>query len=175
MYRQLCGHKKRLSHTSQENPRILPRVIQLLHSDSLYDHLKGYNYFLEFLLNTLCQEESVSYNTDGFSAVSAAADYIRAHLLENPTLDAIAEYCGLTRSRLYSRFKEQIGITPHVYATMLKIDLAKTLLKDPANSITDVAFQLNFASSNHFSSTFKQYTGVSPSVFRQCLHQETSE
>lgn len=175
MFWQLYNYEKRLSHTSQESLRILPRVIQLLHSDNPHEHLKGYNYFVGFLLDTLCRENYASDDIGCASVISAATDYIKAHLLENPTLDTIAEHCGLSRSKLYSKFKEQIGITPHVYTTMLKIDLAKTLLKNPKNSITDVAFQLNFASSNHFSSAFKQYTGETPSIFRQRLQQETSE
>ena len=63
-------------------------------------------------------------------------------------------------------FKEQMGITPHAYITNLKIDTAKILLKNPENSVTDVAMQLNFSSGNHFSAVFKRYTGRTPSQYR---------
>ncbi|WP_082202926.1 MULTISPECIES: AraC family transcriptional regulator [Clostridia] len=37
----------------------------------------------------------------------------------------------------------------------------------PKNTVTDVAYQLNFSSSNHFSSVFRKYTGCTPTYFRR--------
>lgn len=66
----------------------------------------------------------------------------------------------------YFRSKEQLGITPHSYILALKIDSAKIYLKSTRKSITEVAYLLNFSSSNHFASVFKKYTGYTPTYFR---------
>ncbi|WP_430517385.1 AraC family transcriptional regulator, partial [Faecalicatena contorta] len=39
-------------------------------------------------------------------------------------------------------------------------------MKDPKNTVTDVAYQLNFSSSNPFSSVFRKYMGCTPTYFR---------
>ncbi|MRM88574.1 AraC family transcriptional regulator [Faecalicatena contorta] len=40
------------------------------------------------------------------------------------------------------------------------------VLKVPKNTVTDVAYQLNFTTSNPFSSVFRKYTGCTPTYFR---------
>ena len=105
---------------------------------------------------------------DLYSAdIQEAINYIHIHLMEDLSIDMLAENCGLSSSRFKTKFKEELGITPHSYIISLKIDTAKILLKDPKNTVTDVAYQLNFSSSNHFSSVFRKYTGCTPTYFRR--------
>lgn len=179
LYKQLCEYRERVTYVSQEDLQKLRRAFYLLSEEDMHNHLLGHSLFLEFMVGNFTGEskenvavEKETVNEDKYVHqknswdISAALTYIHGHLTENPSLECIAEHCGLSPSRFNEAFKEQMGITPHAYITNLKIDTAKILLKNPEISVTDVAMQLNFSSGNHFSAVFKRYTGCTPSQYR---------
>lgn len=171
LYRQLLNYRQRTRKAHPEDLNNLREAFYMMGSRDLRspDHhrkLLGYSYFLQFVLNNICTGE-LSLPEDEYSPdIQSAMDYIHSHLLDDLTIEKAAEYCGLSLSRFKAKFRQQLGITPHAYITSLKIDTAKVLLKNPQYSVTDVAFQLNFSSSNHFSSVFKKHTGYTPTYFR---------
>lgn len=167
LYRQLSHYQTRITHTSQKNLHTLRRAFQLLSSGDIHSHLSGYSLFLEFITDNFCEDSTPVTEEDSHIDLTAATNYIHSHLTENPTLESISGQCGMSPARFHTIFKEQMGITPHAYIMNLKIDTAKILLKDPSNTITNVAFQLNFSSSNHFSSVFRKYTGFTPTQYRK--------
>ncbi|MBS7289775.1 MAG: helix-turn-helix transcriptional regulator [Bacteroidales bacterium] len=78
----------------------------------------------------------------------------------------------------------QFHLAPNYFGNLLRRDLhvsaqryiqdkvverAKMMLADPSKTIDQVAEQLGFAYSNHFSRLFRNRTGLSPSQFRQSL------
>ena len=186
--RQLQTYHNRITYVSQEDLQKLRRAFYLLSEEDMHSHLLGQSLFLEFVVGnfttakngkaeTGTEAEENQGDTGGNRVsrprvarpsldISPALSYMHAHLTENPSLESIAEHCGLSSSRFVEAFKEQMGITPHAYMTNLKIDTAKILLKNPQISVTDVAMQLNFSSGNHFSAVFKRYTGYTPSRYR---------
>ena len=58
-------------------------------------------------------------------------------------------------------------MTPGVYILREKIDAARHRLGNPKKNITTIAFELGFPSSQYFATVFKQFTGRSPSYFRE--------
>lgn len=190
LYKQLCEYRERITYVSREDLQKLRRAFYLLSEADMHNHMLGHSLFLEFMVHNFSRSEKEVLDaartvqkadnddymyTHGHAQrhiqkeicdISEALTYIHAHLTENPSLESIAEHCGLSPSRFNEAFKEQMGITPHAYITNLKIDTAKILLKNPENSVTDVAMQLNFSSGNHFSAVFKRYTGRTPSQYR---------
>lgn len=163
LYNQLRDYRQRVTYVSQEDLQKLRRAFYLLSEEDMHSHLLGHSLFLEFVVGNFT---GAGCNNKNAWDISAALTYIHAHLTENPSMERIAEHCGLSPSRFNEAFKEQMGITPHAYITNLKIDTAKILLKNPEISVTDVAMQLNFSSGNHFSAVFKRYTGCTPSQYR---------
>jgi len=49
----------------------------------------------------------------------------------------------------------------------LRIEAAKRSLSETDESVTSIALASGFSHAQHFSSTFRQATGISPSLFRQ--------
>ena len=92
-------------------------------------------------------------------------------LLGNISIEEICEQNFLSRSYVISNFKKYFGITPHKYLIEGKIKLAMSLLRNHNKSIKEIAFELGFYDLYHFSKTFKQKTGVSPSEYRNTLRQ----
>jgi len=63
-------------------------------------------------------------------------------------------------------FKKNMNMTIMNYVRQIKIDRAKTLLKSTDDSVLQISAQLGFYDQSHFTKTFKQLVGVSPSSFR---------
>lgn len=85
---------------------------------------------------------------------------------QTPSLAALAAAVGLSCSRFKAKFKAVTGHAPRDYLTRLRIERAKALLRDGGETITEIAYGLGFSSSQLFATTFKRYTGTTPSRFR---------
>jgi transcriptional regulator GlxA family with amidase domain len=82
------------------------------------------------------------------------------------SLEKISEHLGITPEYASTCFKKHMGITLMKYSKKIKIDRAKVLLTTTNKSMLDIAISLGFYDQSHFSRTFKSFTGVSPSEFR---------
>jgi AraC-like DNA-binding protein len=74
----------------------------------------------------------------------------------------VADAAGISVSALKKNFRAETGFPPIEYFVRLKIQEAKKLLLDHDASVTSVAIELNFTSSQHFATMFKRYTGKTP-------------
>lgn len=82
------------------------------------------------------------------------------------TLNQMADRCGIRRTRLNTVFQKLTGCTPMEYLTRLRMEQAKTLLRETEIKVIDIAFECGFGSSQYFANTFKQSTGMTPSAYR---------
>jgi AraC-like DNA-binding protein len=81
--------------------------------------------------------------------------------------DAVAALTGLARTQFSLAFRQSFGSSLHQYVVDLRIGRAKQHLLSTEASLTELAYQLGFASHAHFSTVFKNRVGVTPSQFRQ--------
>lgn len=83
-------------------------------------------------------------------------------------LREVAAAIGISPSRLSHLFSEQIGMSFRQYAvwcrTMQSWDL---VMFSPEKSLTEVAYEMEFADLAHFSRAFKTVFGVTPSGLRE--------
>jgi len=92
-----------------------------------------------------------------------AMDRRYAEPLDVPALAAIAH---LSASQFARVFKDTFGETPHRYLQRRRVERAMTLLRQTDRPVTDVAWDVGFASLGTFSRTFSAIVGCSPSQFR---------
>ena len=83
-----------------------------------------------------------------------------AEPLDVPTLAALTH---LSASRFGRVFKEVYGETPHRYLQRRRVERAMTLLRQTDRPVTEVAWDVGFASLGTFSRTFSTVVGCSPS------------
>jgi AraC-like DNA-binding protein len=120
------------------------------------------NLLLRFLLDILrCAAQKTDKGPS--PEIRQVLSYIDQHLFEMIPLPALADETNLSLSRFKIRFKKEIGIPPAQYIMRRKIERSKQLLSSGRYSVTDIAMQLGFSSSQYFSAVFKQYTGMTPS------------
>ncbi len=86
-----------------------------------------------------------------------------AEPLDVPTLAAIAH---LSASQFGRVFRDVYGETPHRYLQRRRVERAMTLLRQTDRPVTDIAWDVGFASLGTFSRTFSNIVGCSPTGFR---------
>jgi len=82
------------------------------------------------------------------------------------TLDEMAAACGMGRSSFAMYTKQLCGDTPVAVLTRKRLDQAKTLLRQTALPVTEIALCCGFGSSQHFATVFQSYTKMTPSGYR---------
>lgn len=93
--------------------------------------------------------------------------YIEQHLLQPLSIDDLAAHVHISRSRALHLFKEFYHTSPYRYYFSLKMELSLPLLSRTSLPISEIAKQLGFNDSQHFSSAFKKHYGMSPLHYRK--------
>lgn len=132
--------------------------------NDINEKIKGQSLFI-YCLMCLLEEKPVL--TTLSPDIDAAKQYVMLHIHESIGMDELVGKSGLSISRFKQKFKEQIGFTPREYINYMKIDKAKDRIAHSKDSITDIAFDFSFSTSNYFCVVFKQFTGYSPKEYRR--------
>lgn len=103
------------------------------------------------------------------SRVHQVIHYIHEHLTERIAVDTLSKKAYLSRNMFFKWFKEQFGITPLEYINRERIKLAKQLLAERKNNVSDVSFLCGFNDVNYFVRLFKKMEGITPGSFQQKL------
>ena len=96
--------------------------------------------------------------------VERALAYLGHHVTEEVQLPALAAHVGLSRFHLVRQFRASLGITPHRCQLLLRLALAKAMLRQ-GTSIAEVALALGFYDQSHLDRTFRLLTGTPPSRY----------
>lgn len=96
-------------------------------------------------------------------AVQFMIEYIHEHYAEDITLDKMASQLYISKNYLNQLFKKVTGETLTNYVIRVRIEKAKTLLKDGNHLIYEVSEMVGYQNVPYFSTLFKKYCGVSPS------------
>nr|WP_244443271.1 AraC family transcriptional regulator [Bradyrhizobium sp. Ai1a-2] len=95
-------------------------------------------------------------------------EYIRSRLAEPISLGDLCGVAGLSKRHFLRAFQESVGTSPHRHVLNLRIEEAKRRLAGSDEDLTTIAFASGFSHSQHFSTTFRRATGMTPSAFRRC-------
>jgi AraC-like DNA-binding protein len=87
-------------------------------------------------------------------------------LAQGIELNDVARDAGLSRPHFYKLFRENVGITPALYANTMRIERALDRLTRSQVSVTDIGFELGFSSQSHFTHFFAANVGIAPTQYR---------
>lgn len=107
-------------------------------------------------------------SVDGFLRV---CDYIHNHCHEKLDVEMLSNVAGYSKSHFVRMFKEFADVSCVDYIQQQRVALAKQLLMDPENSITDIVARSGFGSVASFNRVFKQLTDATPTQFRKSMRQ----
>ena len=93
--------------------------------------------------------------------------FMQQEFHRNPTLDEIAKRAHLSPFHFHRRFTDLIGQTPKHFLLGCQIHEAKRLLVSRRRELSQIATDCGFAHQSHFTSRFKQATGLTPTRWRR--------
>jgi AraC family transcriptional regulator len=96
-------------------------------------------------------------------------ELMHARLSEDISLDELAAEAQLSPYHFARMFKQSVGVTPRVYLTQLRIEKACELLALTNLSITEIASNIGYSSSQVLSRVFFKYQHMSPTDYRRAL------
>ncbi|MDF1506423.1 helix-turn-helix transcriptional regulator, partial [Roseisolibacter sp. H3M3-2] len=98
------------------------------------------------------------------SAALAARALLGEGFARPLSLAALADAAQLAPARLARAFRAEVGLPPHAYLELVRVEQAKSRLRrgDP---IADVAFATGFADQSHLTRRFRRVVGVTPGVY----------
>jgi AraC-like DNA-binding protein len=120
---------------------------------------------LEILLTVV--EHGNKSSAEPSVMVSEAIRMMQEHLAQPLTPQALCAKLGWSRSRFQLVFRAQTGVPPTEYYLHLRVMEAAARLLEPGATVTNVAGELGFVSSQYFATVYKRILGVSPQEFRQ--------
>ena len=89
------------------------------------------------------------------------------YMQEGLSVKDISSHVFLSASYVCTVFKNETGKTLSQYITEFRMEKAKQLLSDPRYRISDISSSVGYSDGNYFGKSFKKYTGMTPSEFRE--------
>jgi AraC-like DNA-binding protein len=99
--------------------------------------------------------------------------YMQQEFAKGPTLVDIARQVDLSPFHFHRRFTELLGMTPKQYLLNCQIYQAKADLLAREKELVQIAKECGFAHQSHFTSRFKQATGLTPTRWRRMATAKT--
>ena len=93
---------------------------------------------------------------------------INEHLAD-PTLnvEVLAANAGMSRVHMHRKLKELTNQSARDFIRGIRLKQAASLLKEKNLTISEVAYATGFSNLSHFSNTFKEFYGVSPTEYKE--------
>jgi AraC-like DNA-binding protein len=148
------------------------RVLQYIQSE-LFNREIGYNtranQLIDELFITITRQLTKQSNParDFSNTFMQLEQTLRQNLSHQWTVEEMAAVVGMGTTLFNEKVKTYSGFSPINYLINIRISEAIKLLKKKDISLTDIALDIGFYSSQHFSTTFKKLTGYTPSEFRK--------
>lgn len=131
-----------------------------------------YNSILDFFEKEMTDFQSL-YNRKNSSEelLNNIIEYMKANIYGNINMLNISERFNVSASYINRLMKMRYNTTPMDYYIRLKIEEAKRLIIEDKNiMIKDISDSLCFSDQHYFSKVFKAYVGVSPSEYKNNVH-----
>lgn len=153
--------------------RSTPHTVQMSRrSDAAFGSEQLIQLSLEMLLLDMIREDapidqrsrassSIKHRSD-CDLVARVTHYMEEHLCDSLSFSTICQYSAQSATNLKTIFKSVTGQGVMEYYRTLKIEQAKTMLREGSGNITQIADKLGYSSVHYFSRHFKQATGMTP-------------
>ncbi len=113
------------------------------------------------------RRQSTSSGFDQDELVAAARRFIFGRLAD-PLLQVsdIAAHCRVSRRLLETRFAQAVGHSLLHELTEVRMERARTLLRDTAGTVTEIATACGFSDPNYFTKAYRRRHGLAPLKYR---------
>ena len=140
--------------------RALSQSEQCSGADELWNWMKE---FQRGCLEKLRRERE----SDAVRPVRKAKQYIASHYRETITLEEVSEYVGLSPAYFSALFKKTEGVGFAKYLMNMRVEQAKTLLRESNLPVAAICRKVGYNDLKHFTQIFEKAAGIKPSAYRK--------
>ena len=108
----------------------------------------------------------LNIENENYSKIEKVIKYIDENFKEQPSIDDIAQYIGMSKFHLIRVFKEYVGVTPIQFLQSITLNYAKEHLKE-SKSILDSSLDLGLSSPSRLHDLFVNIIGVTPKEYKE--------
>lgn len=91
-------------------------------------------------------------------------DYLRDRFAEKISLEDLEGVSGLSRFHLLRRFRAEVGVPPHTYQVIVRVERAREFIRRGMPPV-NVASVVGFADQSHLTRHFKRRVGMTPGAY----------
>jgi AraC family ethanolamine operon transcriptional activator len=116
------------------------------------------------------------------SVTQQAIRFMRARLADGISIDDVCAATHVSRRTLHNHFEKSLQMSPQQYLKVLRLNLARTLLREMARhedrssrqrNIAEIAAQCGYDHASRFAGDYKRQFGILPSeTVRESVRQE---
>ncbi len=111
------------------------------------------------------ENDIYSLNIKDIQMVYKVKEHMLKRLDAPQTIEKLAEFAGMSPSKLKRLFKQIFGKGIFSYFQEFRMKEAARLLKEEKFSVSEVGYRLGFSNLSHFTRVFKEHIGMNPKQY----------
>lgn len=112
------------------------------------------------------QDQRKGWGLPGFT-LRRISDLMASSLADDFSLGRLAREAEMSEFHFSRMFKRTTGRSPSQYFISLKMERARTLLRQTRRSVIEIGLELGYTSPSHFAQVFRRETGSTPGAYRR--------
>lgn len=152
---------------NEELVNLFARAIEVAEVDktAAQQYLAGIVMHITGLVLSVSQNK-IFEEGDVVQKIEQAKIIMNENVFKNIEPEILAEKLNISYSWFRKVFKDYTGYAPAKYFQELKLRKAKQLLVSTSHTVKEIAYMLDYNSTEHFFSLFKKITGYTPLEYR---------
>jgi AraC family transcriptional regulator of arabinose operon len=148
---------------------LFEKILNLFNSNYLENYIEYANLLsLNFISSFIYHDFESNIDTiQNDTLIDRIKDFLINNLIQNFTIDEIAEKFNYSKSYLHTKFKNKTGYPIIVFFNLKKIQKAYEYLNYIDLSIKEISYKVGFEDPLYFSRIFKKFMGKSPRNYKQ--------
>lgn len=128
-----------------------------------------YTVWCDIVGSKLSSDKYIKQSQTNNYIVKGIVNYIEENYQTDISLNLLAERFNVSPNYISRLFKEVTGETLFNYLNRVRIEKAKSFLKDMQMKMYEIGYRVGFKSAVHFNIVFSRITGITPKQYRDSL------
>lgn len=155
----------RVFSSSPVLPDRLKALLKCIRTKDFYYH----THIRNALSETLLALAAPSLKERETLPLTRSLHFIEEHIGERICVSRLAQTENMSLSAFHRHFQQSTGFPPAEYVLRRKVEKSKELLCNGKDSITAIAYQCGFSSSQYYATVFKRFCYVTPTEYRNAV------